>query len=151
MNRSKFYKIFIVLGLTFLVFYWVYSFYENKTSELEKDIVVKTEKLQKLANIYNEIKINPAKNTVDESLMVFLQDTTAKTGVSEKVVFLKPKPSESAKEIVSLRLERLKLNHLISFLSEIDRYSNITISQMSVNKRFDEPEFADLNIDISKL
>lgn len=151
MNKNKIYALFIIVGAVFLLFYWVNEFYESKISKLNKDLLVKIEKLQKVKGIYDNIKASSINNSTDLSLMVFLQDVTAKLDISEKVVFLKPKPSDNSKEMASLRLERLNLNNLIIFLSELDKYSNINITQISVIKRFDEPEFADLNIEISKL
>lgn len=151
MNKNKIYALFIIVGAVFLLFYWVNEFYESKISKLNKDLFVKIEKLQKVRGIYDNIKTSTINNSTDLSLMVFLQDVTAKLDISEKIVFLKPKPSDNSKEMVSLRLERLNLNNLIVFLSELDKYSNINIANMSVIKRFDEPEFADLNIEISKL
>lgn len=151
MNKNKIYAFFIIVGAVFLLFYWVNEFYESKISKLNKDLFVKIEKLQKVKGIYDNIKTSTINNSTDLSLMVFLQDVTAKLDISEKIVFLKPKPSDNSKEMVSLRLERLNLNNLIIFLSELDKYSNINIPNMSVIKRFDEPEFADLNIEISKL
>lgn len=151
MNKNKIYALFIIVGAVFLLFYWVNEFYESKISKLNKDLLVKIEKLQKVKGIYNNIKTSTFNNSTDLSLMVFLQDVTAKLDISEKVVFLKPKPSDNSKEMASLRLERLNLNNLIIFLSELDKYSNINITQISVIKRFDEPQFADLNIEISKL
>lgn len=151
MNKNKIYAWFIIVGAVFLLFYWVNEFYESKISKLNKDLLVKIEKLQKVKGIYDNIKTSTINNSTDLSLMVFLQDVTAKLDISEKVVFLKPKPSDNSKEMASLRLERLNLNNFIIFLSELDKYSNINITQISVIKRFDEPQFADLNIEISKL
>ena len=151
MSKKVIYTWFITASVIFMLFHGINEFYGNKISRLNKELLLKMEKLQKVSRIYDEIKNNPNQNLTDLSLMVFLQDVTAKLHISENVVFLKPKTSDNQREMASMRIEKLSLDNIIAFLRELDKYSNINISQLSVTKRFDEPELADLNVDVSKL
>ncbi|MBZ4644162.1 MAG: hypothetical protein JG767_1771 [Deferribacteraceae bacterium] len=147
-DKNKVYQLLIFIGISFTILYWSKLYFDNKYNEKKSEISVLTEKYSKVYSLFQQTNIKSY--ILEESLMVFIQDTLSRLNLADKMASLKPQNTSTSFESVILRLENMNLNQIISVIGEIDKYSNTKITQLSQSRRFDNEEYADLILEIVK-
>lgn len=151
MNRQQITMIAAVAGAIFLIFYWTHLSFNSGIKNAQSSLKTIQTKIDKSTSLAIKAKIGNKKSmTMNTGLLSFLQTTTERTGLSEKVGGIKPKPVPGAKEAASIRLEGLNYNEMISFLKSVERYQNLYANNIKISKRFDNNKLLNLVMDIIK-
>ncbi|MDE7169049.1 MAG: hypothetical protein K2N67_02525, partial [Mucispirillum sp.] len=88
---------------------------------------------------------------MDNGLLSFIQETGTKTGVSNKLVNIRPLNASKGIEHVSLRLENLYYDEFVKFIAEIEKYDNLNIKSVNFTRRYDNPEMIDSSMEVVKM
>lgn len=152
-NKQQILTVFVVVMSIFFLFYWTNLFLSSKlTSSIEKaDNTYK--KLENVANMAGQIQFAKSRgvNAVNQSLLVFIQNTGSSIGISDKIINLRPIGSSKGIEHVSLRMENLYYDELINFIRDIEKYDNLSIKVITFNKRYDNPKMIDASLEVVKM
>lgn len=152
-NKQQILTIFVVIMSIFFLFYWTNLFLSSKlTSSIEKaDNTYK--KLENVANMAGQIQFAKSKgvNAMNQSLLVFIQNTGSSIGIADKIINLRPISASKGIEHVSLRMENLYYDELINFIRDIEKYDNLSIKVITFNKRYDNPKMIDASLEVVKM
>ncbi|MBZ4671818.1 hypothetical protein LF845_11575 [Deferribacterales bacterium Es71-Z0220] len=149
LSKNEVYMILIFIGAIFILFYWTKLYFDNKYEKKLAEINQLQEQYKKVYSLYSKT-INKTEK-LNESLLVFIQDTVSKHNLSDKMASLKPQNISGSYESVILRLENLGLNETVDIIKDIDKFSNIKFNQINQSRRFDNEKKADLVVEIVKL
>ena len=137
----------------FFLFYWTNLFLSSKlASSIEKaDNTYK--KLENVANMAGQIQFAKSRgvNAMNQSLLVFIQNTGSSIGIADKIINLRPISASKGIEHVSLRMENLYYDELINFIRDIEKYDNLSIKVITFNKRYDNPKMIDASLEVVKM
>ncbi len=145
----------IVLALMITaVFVSTYAFFSAKMDRLrkEKDAVAgRYEKIQAMAEEYRLLSKRKAdgERHLEEGLLSFVQSSAGRLNLSDRIATIKPIPGSV--EGVSVLYQALTLSEIVRVLKITDEFSNIRVRAFSISKRFDDPGYADLNMQIEKV
>ncbi len=152
-NKQQILTIFVVIMSIFFLFYWTNLFLSSKlASSIEKaDNTYK--KLENVANMAGQIQFAKSRgvNAMNQSLLVFIQNTGSSIGISDKIINLRPISASKGIEHVSLRMENLYYDELINFIRDIEKYDNLSIKVITFNKRYDNPKMIDASLEVVKM
>lgn len=152
-NKQQILTIFVVVMSIFFLFYWTNLFLSSKlTSSIEKaDNTYK--KLENVANMAGQIQFAKSRgvNAMNQSLLVFIQNTGSSIGIADKIINLRPISASKGIEHVSLRIENLYYDELINFIRDIEKYDNLSIKVITFNKRYDNPKMIDASLEVVKM
>lgn len=152
-NKQQILTIFVVIMSIFFLFYWTNLFLSSKlTSSIEKaDNTYK--KLENVANMAGQIQFAKSRgvNAMNQSLLVFIQNTGSSIGIADKIINLRPISASKGIEHVSLRIENLYYDELINFIRDIEKYDNLSIKVITFNKRYDNPKMIDASLEVVKM
>lgn len=150
-NRETLLYIVIAAGAVFLFFYWTHLFFQNKIESMKNETetvqekVVEAEQLLKLMQ-----SADSRKSRLDSGLLSFVQNTGKSLNIENKIISVKPKSSSQFNEAVTLKIENLNLNEILNIIQQIDKYSNLIVTNLSIDKRYDNPGLANMALDIGK-
>ncbi len=141
-----------VMGIFFL-FYWTDAFLSSQINNAKTRADNTYSKLEKVANMAGQIQFAKKSgiNAMTKTLLVYIQDTGAALGISDKIVNLRPVSASKGIEHVTLRLENLYYDEFIKFIADIEKYDNLSIKVINFNKRYDNPKMIDSSIEIVKV
>ena len=152
-NKQQILTIFVVVMSIFFLFYWTNLFLSSKlTSSIEKaDNTYK--KLENVANMAGQIQFAKSRgvNAMNQSLLVFIQNTGSSIGIADKIINLRPISASKGIEHVSLRIENLYYDEFIKFIRDIEKYDNLSIKVITFNKRYDNPKMIDASLEVVKM
>lgn len=152
-NKQQILTIFVVVMSIFFLFYWTNLFLSSKlTSSIEKaDNTYK--KLENVANMAGQIQFAKSRgvNAMNQSLLVFIQNTGSSIGIADKIINLRPISASKGIEHVSLRIENLYYDELINYIRDIEKYDNLSIKVITFNKRYDNPKMIDASLEVVKM
>ena len=142
----------VVMGI-FFVFYWTNAFLSSQINNAKTKADNTYSKLEKVANMAGQIQFAKKSgiNAMTKTLLVYVQDTGAALGISDKIVNLRPVSASKGIEHVTLRLENLYYDEFIKFIADIEKYDNLSIKVINFNKRYDNPKMIDSSIEIVKV
>ena len=142
----------VVMGI-FFVFYWTNAFLSSQINNAKTRADNTYSKLEKVANMAGQIQFAKKSgiNAMTKTLLVYVQDTGAALGISDKIVNLRPVSASKGIEHVTLRLENLYYDEFIKFIADIEKYDNLSIKVINFNKRYDNPKMIDSSIEIVKV
>jgi len=150
-NRETLLYIVIAAGAVFLLFYWTHLFFQNKIESMKNETeavqekVVEAEQLLKLMQ-----SADSRESRLDSGLLSFVQNTGKSLNIENKIISVKPKSSSQFNEAVTLKIENLNLNEILNIIQQIDKYSNLIVTNLSIDKRYDNPGLANIALDIGK-
>ena len=152
-NKDDILAIIIASVMIFLLFYWTHLFFESKRKNIISKTQLKHNLVLKVNDLYSKFQMDKdGKNKmISGGLLSFVQKVGNDLGMEEKIASLKPKTAQGDRSAVSVRFEQLNLNDIINILSRIDAYSDLEIDSLSLNRRFDDKNLADLYMEISKM
>jgi len=151
MNRQKVMQIVLVLGVIFLVFYWTHMGFNSAIENTKSSTSTLETKIKKAVNLAGQIKKGGDRSQpINSGLLSFLQTSAEREGLSSKIGGIKPKTIPGAIEAATIRLDGLNYNELVSFLRSIERFGNISSSNVKISKRFDDEELLNLVMDVIK-
>ena len=141
-----------VMGIFFL-FSWTDAFLSSQINNAKTRADNTYSKLEKVANMAGQIQFAKKSgiNAMTKTLLVYIQDTGAALGISDKIVNLRPVSASKGIEHVTLRLENLYYDEFIKFIADIEKYDNLSIKVINFNKRYDNPKMIDSSIEIVKV
>ena len=144
--------LFIILTF-FLIFYWTYLIFENSIIKYKNLQVEKLEKYYKINELVLEAGKKKSKKVSNlklrGSLLSNFQKIAKKVHVENKILAIKP-DTMSKKENIKVRLESVNYKELLGLLKSLERYSNISVKNLLIRKRFDNPEYVDISLMIVK-
>jgi len=150
-NRQQILTYVAIVGGIFLLFYWTHMGFNSSIKSRKSNIAALEKKIEKATALAANIKRSGGRNVgMTTGLLSFLQTSAEKTGLASRIGSIKPKSVPGAAEGATIRLERLNYSELISFLRSVERYGNLTSSNIKITKRFDNGELLNLVMDIVK-
>jgi hypothetical protein len=150
-NREKLLTIAAAVGIIFLIFYWTDMAFNNAEKSASSATKTAIEKAEKASALASKAKSGTKRtNNLNQGLLSFLQENALANGVESKVSSIKPKQTPGAKEAAIIRLENLKYNEVVLFIKSVEAFSNIQVTNLKVNKRFDNENLLNLTMDIAK-
>lgn len=150
-NRETLLYFIIAAGVVFLIFYWTHLFFQSKIVAMKNETqtvqekVVETEQLLKMMRSGNGKESN-----LDSGLLSFVQNMGKDLNIENKIISVKPKSSSQFGESVTLKIENLNLSEILNVIQGIDKFSNLIVTNLSIDKRYDNPKLANMAIDIGK-
>ncbi|ADD67279.1 hypothetical protein Dacet_0481 [Denitrovibrio acetiphilus DSM 12809] len=150
-NRQKVMTYAAIAGGILLLFYWTHLGFNSAISNTESNIRATEQKIEKAIILSTHARKSGGGSAVmNTGLLSFLQTSADKAGLADRVGGIRPKTVPGAVEAASIRLESLKYNELISFLRSVERYGNLTSSNIKISKRYDNNRLLNLMMDIVK-
>jgi hypothetical protein len=141
----------VAVVAVFLLFYWTHLIFASKERKYVQLQTGYTDKIEKTAELLSEIASGDnSKKTVTTGLLSFIQSVSAKAGVSDRILDLKPITGAQGVETAGLRIQGLNLNELTGFLALVEGHDNLGIKTFSLKKRFDDPMLVDINLELVK-
>lgn len=151
MNRQQILTYVAVAGGIFLIFYWTHLGFNSAINSTKSNISALEKKIEKTSALAASAKKSGGRQQgVNTGLLSFLQTSAEKSGLEGRIGSIKPKTVPGASEAATIRLESLNYNELIGFLRSVERYGNLTSSNVKITKRFDNEELLNLVMDIVK-
>ncbi len=145
-------EIILVIGAIFIIFYWTYLIIDTKIIEYHNRFAELYKQYIKIEKVVSQLQQNKKirKNVLRGGLLSSFQNIAQKINLSDNIVSMKPN-NISKKESIIVRMQSLNYSELIKLLSRIDKYTNININLLSISKSFDNPDFVDITIEITKI
>lgn len=151
MNRQQIMAAAAAAGAVFLLFYWTHSAFSSAIKSAESSLTAIEAKAEKAAALAAEAKSSGGKGSaMSGGLLSFLQTGAEGAGLAEKIGAIKPKTVPGAAEAATIRLEGLTYNEVVAFLQTVERYQNLSSSNVKISKRFDNEKLLNLVMDIIK-
>jgi hypothetical protein len=140
-----------VIGGIFLLFYWTHLGFASAIKSTKSSISTVEERIQKASALAAAAKRSGNKQSgINTGLLSFLQTSAEKTGLEGRIASIRPKTVPGASEAATIRVENLNYNEMIGFLRSVERYGNLTSSNVKINKRFDDAAMLNLTMDVVK-
>ncbi len=150
-NKENVLYIIVAIGVIFLTFYWTHLFLQGKIKSMKQEIstienrIIEAEQLAKMAKMDTN-----RESELTTGLLSFVQSIGRLTNIEQKIISVQPKTLSNYNEAVTFKVENVNFNELIDLIQNIDRYSNVVITSITVDKRFDNPQLANLSIEMGK-
>ena len=148
-DKKRLYLVALTVGGILLIILWINMYFEGQENKKISEINSLKGRYEQVFNLSKNL--NTKTKTVNESLMVFLENLMGNLKLSDRIVSIRPLNVQGGSESALMRVENLNLLEIISFFQSIDEYGNISFNQISQVRRFDNEELADLNLEIVKL
>lgn len=148
-DKKRLYLVALTVGGILLIILWINMYFEGQENKKISEINSLKGRYEQVFNLSKNL--NTKTKTVNESLMVFLENLMENLKLSDRIVSIRPLNVQGGSESALMRVENLNLLEIISFFKSIDEYGNISFNQISQVRRFDNEELADLNLEIVKL
>lgn len=148
-DKKRLYLVALTVGGILLIILWINMYFEGQENKKISEINSLKGRYEQVFNLSKNL--NTKTKTVNESLMVFLENLMGNLKLSDRIVSIRPLNVQGGSESALMRVENLNLLEIISFFKSIDEYGNISFNQISQVRRFDNEELADLNLEIVKL
>ena len=148
-DKKRLYLVALTVGGILLIILWINMYFEGQENKKISEINSLKGRYEQVFNLSKNL--NTKTKTVNESLMVFLENLMENLKLSDRIVSIRPLNVQGGSESALMRVENLNLLEIISFFQSIDEYGNISFNQISQVRRFDNEELADLNLEIVKL
>ncbi len=150
-NKEILYINLLVIVVIFFVFYWTHVLVSSKIADTKSNIDSLKHRLINVQELVTDIKCNSSSPfELKKGLLAFIQQVTAYKNLSDKISNLQTVNSSSNHETVSMKLESLNLEQIIYIIKHIEQYNNLYIKHLEITKRFDDPQLADMTIQIVK-
>jgi|Wag4MinimDraft_11_1082651.scaffolds.fasta_scaffold00304_9 hypothetical protein len=151
LNKENILYITVAVGMVFLIFYWSHLFLQGKIETMKQDISTIENKIVEVEQLAKMAKNNRNRTSeLTTGLLSFVQDIGRITNIEEKIISVQPKPTNNYTEAVTFKVENMNLNELINLIQNIDDYSNIVVTSITIEKRFDNPNLANLSVEMGK-
>ncbi len=145
----------VVAGISILIFI-VTAISGSKIlkSSLQRrdEIKMTYQKVARLGGEYEYLKRITRRirgSAIKGGVLTFIEDISKKQGLSERIDSIKPVPGK--KDVVEVVYKKVTLREVVDIFSRIREHSNLRINTFSINKRFDNPEYAELKVQIEKI
>ena len=148
-DKKRLYLVALTVGGILLIILWINMYFKGQENKKISEINSLKGRYEQVFNLSKNL--NTKTKTVNESLMVFLENLMENLKLSDRIVSIRPLNVQGGSESALMRVENLNLLEIISFFKSIDEYGNISFNQISQVRRFDNEELADLNLEIVKL
>jgi hypothetical protein len=148
-DKKRLYLVALTAGGILLIILWINMYFKGQENKKISEINSLKGRYEQVFNLSKNL--NTKTKTVNESLMVFLENLMENLKLSDRIVSIRPLNVQGGSESALMRVENLNLLEIISFFQSIDEYGNISFNQISQVRRFDNEELADLNLEIVKL
>ncbi len=139
--------------LIVIIFAATYMFFSAREGHIvkEKDAVQKQyEKIYSMSEEYKLLSIKDKEaGHLQEGLLSFVQSSGNKLNLSDRIATVKPIPGSV--EGVSVLYQGLNFTEIVEVLKVAGEFSNVQVRAFSISKRFDDPGYADLNMQIEKI
>ncbi|MDY6820244.1 MAG: hypothetical protein SVN78_01305 [Deferribacterota bacterium] len=116
--------------------------------------ITNTKKTVTNANeLYQRYKLqtNERSLQVGGGLLSFIQSFSRSLKLENNITSLRPNPTSTGNEGVSVRIEELTLYDIVEILTKLEKYSNLKIEVFNLAKRFDNPKKVDIYLEITKI
>ncbi|WP_022852202.1 hypothetical protein [Limisalsivibrio acetivorans] len=140
----------VIVTAVFLLFYWTHLFFQSQKEGYIASTAAVAERTEKAAELAALVETGNGSRNVQSGLLSFVQAVSSRVGINSKIFDLKPISSPQGRETVSIKMQALNYSELVSFLERLDGYDNTGIRSFSMNKRFDNPQLVDINLEITK-
>ncbi len=142
--------LYIFIVVLFIVTYVFFTNRETRILREKKSIEKNYKKIYLMIDEYKFLSFESEKkkNFLNKGLLSFIQDSSADLNLSDRIA--KIVPIKGRIDSVNVFYRKLSLNEIIDVINMTDRFSNTQIKSLSISKRYDEPRYADLNIEIEK-
>jgi hypothetical protein len=152
MNRQQIMTIAAVVGIIFLVFYWTHTAFNSAMAKSEASLAAAVDRIDKATLLAVQARKNKSAGSTEMStgLLSFLQNSAESSGLSGRVDSIKPKPVSGANEAATIRLENLNYNEVVDFLNSVEKYTNLSVDNLRISKRFDNENMLNMVMDIIK-
>ncbi len=141
----------LIIG-SFLIFYWTYSYFSSKETELKNKVKTVCYQVKKAEELYNKIKIQPKyTNRWKSGILNLFQKMGKDLSISNKIVSIRPKQDPNFSEIATVRIENVGLDELVRILKYVENYSNLRITSFTLNKSFTDPTKGNIVMDVGKI
>ncbi|TYB32656.1 MAG: hypothetical protein FXF49_10395 [Flexistipes sinusarabici] len=150
-NRETLLYFIIAGGAVFLLFYWTHLFFQSKIESMKNETETVQEKVIEAEQLLKLIRSGGSRESrLDSGLLTFVQNMGKSLNIENKIISVKPKSSSQFNEAVTLKIENLNLNEILNIIQQIDKYSNLIVTSLSLDKRYDNPGMANMAIDMGK-
>lgn len=140
-----------VAGSVFLLFFLTHTGFQAAAQNADSTRKSVESRIEKAAVLAAEAQSSKGKSTVMNSgLLSFLQSSAEQSGMGNKVSSIRPKNLPGAREAATIRLENLTYNEALTFLMDVEQYTNLNTNNIRLSKRFDNNQFLNLVMDIIK-
>jgi len=121
---------------------------------LQKRDEIKTSyhKVAKLGVEYAYLKRISEKNrakVIEGGVLTFIEDISKKQGLSDRIDSIKPVPGK--KDVVEVIYKKVTLREAVDIFAQIRSFSNLRVKTFSITRRFDDPQYAELRVQIEKI
>ncbi|VAX29074.1 hypothetical protein MNBD_NITROSPIRAE02-349 [hydrothermal vent metagenome] len=142
-----------ILLLIIIIFAATYMFFSAREGQLLKEKDTLQKQYQKIYSMAEEYKVLSSRNKgagrLQEGLLSFVQSSGSMLNLSDRIATVKPIPGSV--EGVSVLYQGLNFTEIVEVLKVASQFSNIQVRAFSISKRFDDPGYADLNMQIEKI
>jgi len=150
-NKETLLYFIIAAGAVFLLFYWTHLFFQSKIEGMKNETETVQEKVIEAEQLLRLMRSGSTKESrLDSGLLSFVQNTGKSLNIENKIISVKPKSSSQFNEAVTLKIENLDLKEILNIIQQIDKYSNLIVTSLSLDKRYDNPGLANMALDIGK-
>lgn len=144
-----------VSGISILFFIITAIYGQNilKTSLQKRDELRATyQKVARLGGEYAYLK-RIAERTRSKSIkggvLTFIEDISKELGLSDRIDSIKPVPGK--RDVVEVVYRQVTLREAVDIFARIRAYSNLKVKTFSITRRFDNPQYAELRVQIEKI
>lgn len=151
MSRDRINIIILAGGIIFLLFFWTHRAFVSSADSASASTTAIQEKTEKAIELQMKAMTeNSMHLPADTGLFSFIETTAKMTGTSERLSGMKPKQTDAA-EAASFRLDSLTLNETAEFIRRMEEHSNIRLTTVKINRRFDNEKRLNLYIEAEKI
>jgi len=152
LNRQQAITVAAVAGAIFLLFFWTHLIFRSSMNSADASVKTLETKIDKALALSIKIKKGGAKGatSMNTGLLSFLQTAAEDSGLADRIGSIKPKTVPGAAEAATIRLESMNYNETITFLQAVEKYKNLSSSNVKISKRFDNEKLLNLVMDIIK-
>ncbi|NOZ25058.1 MAG: hypothetical protein GXO94_03070 [Nitrospirae bacterium] len=140
----------LLIVAVFTATYMFFSSREGRLLEERETLKRQYEKIYTMAEEYKALsRRNKGAPALQEGLLSFVQSSGSRLNLSDRIATIKPIPGSV--EGVSVLYQGLTFTEIVEVLKVAGEFSNIRVRAFSISKRFDDPGYADLNMQIEKV
>ena len=139
-NRQTVSTFFVICSCIFLIFYWTYSFLSSRSDSIRQQAELSAKKIYEVKGFLNSINGNSKQRNLNSSLLSYMQNMNSY--MQGKIMNIKLVSSINSLEQVSFRAENLTYADIMNIMKDLEQYGNVSIKNLTINKRFDNPKRA---------
>ncbi|MBF0540947.1 MAG: hypothetical protein HQK91_05805 [Nitrospirae bacterium] len=132
-----------------IIIFISFNRYTNNLVKENENLSKKYEKVYDLADKYALLSKTKTDNKkiIKAGLLSYIQDVS--NGLNIKITAIKPIQGDTDK--INIIYQKISYKNILDIVTMIDSVSNIKIINFSLMKRFDDPEYMNLDLQIEKL